>query len=886
MATDFTQDTLLHFLQSSGGSVKNSDLLQHFKNFVRDHEDRDRNRELFKKFVNTLATVKQVDGVSYIVLRKKFRGQVAGDGGGCSSGPPRLPNPKKVERSTENTNVNPAVSAEKSQPKQQLRERTPAPEGHARKTVLPARAEILNNNIQETNFNQKQQVKSTPEVSGRLTAANVISRISEKTELRTSSVAEPQGTKDGQQRGLFGPLSGITQVAPVVRHQGATSQQAPVPQTLKGREACLQLEGSEQKSPVCHASLHSLEAPRRIRNRQSYKSAVSCDEEEEEEEKVPLRPASSAGAWPFSAPLGGMARAISTSSPSIIDPPAPASVVSTFSSSSSSERNVPKIYVQDMEEEMLPRHSKEWSFESGVGLQGQWAGTVLEPMHAAAYHDIQQNRQYSQSPDVQLEPCQGLHRRLSSSQGTLFSPSSDAGFSSSNGPPSGSSRGSGCNSSCEDLRVKAGETGQMSKVQEVFQQAQRTKHGSVTHLGQSKTPWHDDQGSADYLSSVYHSPDPFQADRDSTLLMPPWHLSTGDLFDNPVDAESVEGSMSSPSLWQQAGVSRRLSNQLRNRMCRSLGADLDQILQEDVRAGGGGEGSEVARLNRLHLISSSLSLCGNLSSSSLSSCSTPPHCHSLGDLVEGGEHRVRRSLPVAITSSITHHERSSRQSSVPLEPREHAWMVKGATGAWPDIYSLFREDSSLLNKQDFISGFTVLHWIAKHGDHRVLNTLWYGVEKGGLTFDINARSTCGYTPLHIAAIHGNKNIIRLLVNKFHADVKLRDMAGKKPWQYLSCTTPLEIFQLLGAPIRAALGGDTGVWGINPSWEQQQQQQQQKQKQQQSRRRSRHHLSSASPRERPLTIAGMTKVKRSSSLAAFLKHKSLHPFPVHKSDSSV
>lgn len=53
------------------------------------------------------------------------------------------------------------------------------------------------------------------------------------------------------------------------------------------------------------------------------------------------------------------------------------------------------------------------------------------------------------------------------------------------------------------------------------------------------------------------------------------------------------------------------------------------------------------------------------------------------------------------------------------------WLVKGAAGAWPDIYSLFREDSSLLNKRDFISGFTVLHWIAKHGDHRVLNTLWY-----------------------------------------------------------------------------------------------------------------------------------------------------------------
>lgn len=67
---------------------------------------------------------------------------------------------------------------------------------------------------------------------------------------------------------------------------------------------------------------------------------------------------------------------------------------------------------------------------------------------------------------------------------------------------------------------------------------------------------------------------------------------------------------------------------------------------------------------------------------------------------------------------------SCHQLSVPLEAREHAWLVKGAAGAWPDIYSLFREDSSLLNRRDFISGFTVLHWIAKHGDHRVLNTLW------------------------------------------------------------------------------------------------------------------------------------------------------------------
>lgn len=70
-------------------------------------------------------------------------------------------------------------------------------------------------------------------------------------------------------------------------------------------------------------------------------------------------------------------------------------------------------------------------------------------------------------------------------------------------------------------------------------------------------------------------------------------------------------------------------------MCRSLGANLDQLLQDEEGRGVGG--NEAARLNRLHLLSSSLSLHYNLSSSSLSSCSTPPRCDSLADLGEGEE---------------------------------------------------------------------------------------------------------------------------------------------------------------------------------------------------------------------------------------------------------
>lgn len=359
----------------------------------------------------------------------------------------------------------------------------------------------------------------------------------------------------------------------------------------------------------------------------------------------------------------------------------------------------------------------------------------------------------------------------------------------------------------------------------------------------------------------------------------PWHLSTGDLYDE--EAESSDGSSSSPQM--RPGMAKRLSTRLRNRMCRSLGADLDQLVPDKTRGRregeeeeGRGGGNEAARIVRLRRISSSLSLHYNLSTSSLSSCSTPPRAQSLADLTEGVEKKEgRRSLPNTNTSSTGQQEQEgrSRQSLVPLEPREHAWLVKGAAGAWTDIYSLFREDPTLLNRQDFISGFTVLHWIAKHGDHRVLNTLWYGVEKAGMTFDIEAKSTSGQTPLHIAAIHGNKNIMRLLVTKFKANVRIRDTAGKRAWQYVSRTAPLEIFQLLGAPARAAVTGE-GVGRSDASWEQQQ------------RRRRRHHFSMASG-ERPAKLAGGgTKVKRSSSIAAFLKHKSLHRFYGHHSDSLV
>ncbi|KAF0031284.1 hypothetical protein F2P81_015839 [Scophthalmus maximus] len=967
MATDFTQDAVLHFLQSSGGSAKNSELLLHFADFIRNHADRERNRELFKRFVNSVATVRQEGGVSYVTLRRKFKGHVPGEGAG--GGPPRT---RSTEPPPGSSNLSAAaVSAEKPGLKAPP---TSAPAGDTvNKTILPAAGIVLNNNNNiETNFNlkrkqqqQQQQVNTTPELSGRPAAAQISENLKTLNGPSEPPVRHQETTKVPQQRLLFGPSPGIT---PVVRHHGETIQQAAVPlpnvvprseilppirphgetirqeavaQTLWAKETLLQPEGGLHQGPPLHTvsphsetipavrhhgetirqeavaqtlwaketflqpegglplqtiSPRSGVTPRLLRNRKSYKSAVSQDDDDEEEEEkveeVTMRRGSAGGVWPLMAPLQGAGMVLSASSPCIIESQAPRSVVSSSSPTSSPERNLPKIYIQDVEGGTRPVPVRQ---RAGTGLEqayvseeststrhsrpleaGRSTPSPDRPQEASPQRGIQQDRRYPQASGVQLEarPHQDQGARLSSSPSSVFSPSSDAGFSSSDCPPSGSSRGSGWYGSYEDLRAPAGATGGAARIEDVLQRAQGTKFGFVTHLGDSETKV-DDHDLIAHSSTPRRSTEHLRDNQDSKLRVLPWHLSTGDLCDNHEDAKSSEGSSFSSPVQQRPAAARRLSIQARSRMCRSLGADLDQILQEEARGGGGG-GSEAARLNRLNLISSSLSLSYNLSTSSLSSCSTPPRCQSLADLVEREERKGdRRSLDTA--SSAAQHEGHSRQSLVPLEPREHIWLVKGAAGAWPDIYSLFREEPSLLNKRDFISGFTVLHWIAKHGDHRVLNTLWYGVEKAGLMFDINARATCGHTPLHIAAIHGNKNIMRLLVNKFNADVRLRDTAGKKPWQYLSCAAPLDVFQLLGAPARAALERDEGGRRVDADWEQQQQQHR-------SRRR-RHHFSSAASGERPLTVAGTIRVKRSSSIAALLKHKSLRRFHAHKPEIS-
>ncbi|XP_063045811.1 LOW QUALITY PROTEIN: ankyrin repeat domain-containing protein SOWAHB [Engraulis encrasicolus] len=149
------------------------------------------------------------------------------------------------------------------------------------------------------------------------------------------------------------------------------------------------------------------------------------------------------------------------------------------------------------------------------------------------------------------------------------------------------------------------------------------------------------------------------------------------------------------------------------------------------------------------------------------------------------------------TSKASHETKCSE--GVPLELAEHEWLVKSAAGHWDQVYGLLLQDAQLADKRDFVSGFSALHWAAKAGHKDMVRKILDLSADRGVEVDVNARTHAGYTPLHIAAIHGRSSVMTLLVRDYCADTSVRDHSGKKPFHYLEQRTSLELRQLLGDP---------------------------------------------------------------------------------------
>uniref|UniRef100_A0A673HGG9 SOWAHA-C winged helix-turn-helix domain-containing protein n=1 Tax=Sinocyclocheilus rhinocerous TaxID=307959 RepID=A0A673HGG9_9TELE len=121
-------------------------------------------------------------------------------------------------------------------------------------------------------------------------------------------------------------------------------------------------------------------------------------------------------------------------------------------------------------------------------------------------------------------------------------------------------------------------------------------------------------------------------------------------------------------------------------------------------------------------------------------------------------------------------------SKVRLDPLEKEWIFSAASGKLSHLTQLLKQDSSLANKK------TALHWAAKHGKEDMTNML---AEAGA---DINIKA--GYTPLHIAALHGHRHIFDLLVRTYGAKDNLRDYSGHLAYHYLNLReTQLEDHEL-------------------------------------------------------------------------------------------
>ncbi|KAM9511085.1 ankyrin repeat domain-containing protein SOWAHA-like [Salvelinus alpinus] len=156
-------------------------------------------------------------------------------------------------------------------------------------------------------------------------------------------------------------------------------------------------------------------------------------------------------------------------------------------------------------------------------------------------------------------------------------------------------------------------------------------------------------------------------------------------------------------------------------------------------------------------------------------------------------------LTTAANKVTTKDANKYSDQSIPLEAAAHEWLVKSAAGLWGHIYRLLLQDPQLAEKKDFISGFTALHWAAKGGNTDMVRNILDISRKRGTEVDVNSRTQAGYTPLHIAVIHGHDGVITLLVRDYGASVNIRDNDGKKSYHYLEKGVSSELRELLGDP---------------------------------------------------------------------------------------
>lgn len=141
---------------------------------------------------------------------------------------------------------------------------------------------------------------------------------------------------------------------------------------------------------------------------------------------------------------------------------------------------------------------------------------------------------------------------------------------------------------------------------------------------------------------------------------------------------------------------------------------------------------------------------------------------------------------------------ASGGSGLCLEPREHAWLLAAAEGRYEELQEVLETEPGLLLWADPISGYTLLHWLAKHGRHEELILLHNFARRHGLSLDVSAPGSGGLTPLHLAAMQGHEMVIKVLVGALGADPMRRDHSGNRACHYLHPGVSQSLRELAGA----------------------------------------------------------------------------------------
>ena len=79
----------------------------------------------------------------------------------------------------------------------------------------------------------------------------------------------------------------------------------------------------------------------------------------------------------------------------------------------------------------------------------------------------------------------------------------------------------------------------------------------------------------------------------------------------------------------------------------------------------------------------------------------------------------------------------SEQESWEIDPLEKDWMLASAQADLRGLEQLLLEEPNLINRKDFIHGYTALHWAAKHGRCDIIACLMLN----GAGVDIKSVST-------------------------------------------------------------------------------------------------------------------------------------------------